>query len=57
VPIGLTCDDDIEVMAKDLIIELRGRIERGAVFGIVRGGITGDSDKAYLIVEAALPEA
>jgi hypothetical protein len=34
----LTGEEEIEVIANDLIIALRGRIERGADFGIVEGG-------------------
>jgi hypothetical protein len=34
----ITGEEDIEVIASDLIIELRGRMARGADFGIVGGG-------------------
>lgn len=50
-----TGEDDIEVIASDLIIEFRGRIERGVVFGMAGGDweITGDPDNGYLTVEAS----
>jgi len=35
---ALTGEEEIEVVIKDLIIELRGRIERGGDFGIAGGG-------------------
>jgi hypothetical protein len=35
-----TVEDDIEVIASDLTIELRGNIESGVVLGIV-GGVSG----------------
>ena len=50
----LTREEEIEVMANDLIIALRGRIERGADFGMVEGDWerTGASDKENFSEEA-----
>jgi hypothetical protein len=33
-----TGDEDMDVIASDLTMEVRGRIDRGAAFGIVGGG-------------------
>ncbi len=52
--LALTGEEDIEVIANDLIMELRGRIDSGADFGMVGGGceMTGDSESGNWFVEA-----
>jgi hypothetical protein len=51
----LTGDDEIDVITKDLTIELRGRIESGGGVGIVcdGSGTSDEPDKEWLsVVEA-----
>ena len=44
-----TLEDEMDVIANDLIMELRGRIDKGATLGILEGGCErirdSDSDK------------
>jgi hypothetical protein len=51
----LTAEEDIDVIASDLIIESSGRIDKGAIFPIGGGccGMTGDSTRGnFSVVEA-----
>ena len=55
----LTGEEEIEVMASDRMTALRGRIERGADFGMLGGGWerTGFSDNEILSVDVACSAA
>ena len=47
-----TGEEEIDVIANDLTIEERGRIERGCALGIVGGGWRRISELGNLFVEA-----
>ena len=46
-----TDEEEIDVIANDLRIEERGRMERGAALGIVEGGCARTCDSSNLSVE------
>lgn len=48
---GLTREEEIDVIANDLMIEERGRIERGAALGIAEGGVERIEESGNLSVE------